>query len=281
MRHVLAASILAALLVAPFSADAKDPVFVTAKPVADRPAVTLDPSLGYVFFRSDVVTPIHLMRIASTEDQKVYEGMRAEALAKERKKYPGRLAAYKQDLQTYEILKKGGGSAKLPVPPIEPTEENFVYPAFGLLAGASIGPFNRFAKGDGGRSTYLESITPGTYRIYGLLSVVPGAAAGGTCFCMGSVMFTVKAGEVTDLGTIEAGTLLPAGHDVERDSRLIEAKILPARYVAVGKLPNYFGVTLGRMPPIPGVLEYDRDRIIDLTAEPSVSEKTPEMVSSP
>lgn len=266
MKRILVTLVLGALSVAPVPAFAKDPVFVASKPIADKPVVTLDPALGYVLVRSTVATPLHLMKIPSTEDLAAYDRMRADALAKEKKKFPGKVSAYQRDLQTYEAIKKSNSAAKKPEPPVEPTNENFVYPAFGLLAGTSIGPLNRFTKGEGGSSTYLQSITPGAYRVYGLLSAVLGAAGGGMCFCMGSVKFTVRAGEITNLGTLEAGTIVPAEPNSGVDARLAGYVVRAAEYAAVGKLPNYFGVTLSRMGPIPGVLAYNRDNIINLTA---------------
>lgn len=262
-------AVLCALLTLVLStgAVAKDPVFVVTKPVADQPIVTRDPAMGYLLLRADMQTPLHLMRIASEEDQKAYDAMRAAAFAKEQKKYPSRLAEYRRSLATYEVLKKTDRHAKMPVAPIEPTEANFVFTPFGLLAAASFGPANRFAKGENGKSVYLQSITPGTYRIYGPMFVSTQGAMG-SCFCMGSVKFTVRAGEVTDLGTVRsANRLAPASNLVEVDPRLKDWPARRADYRAVGKLPNYFGLQVSRIDSIIGVIRYDRDRIIDEAAE--------------
>lgn len=245
-------------------AAAKDPVFVVSKAISDKPTVVRDESMGYILLRADVATPMHFMKVPSPADQAAYKELRATALAKEIKKYPARLAKYKSDLALYEQLKKSGSSGTKPVEPIEPTEVNFQFTPFNLLAGASLGPMNRFTKGEKGRSVYLHSITPGTYRIYGLVDPLLGA---GTCFCMGSVEFDVKAGEVTDLGTLRNGVGLAPVHDRDSvDPRLSGWPIHSANYRAVGKLPNYFGITLGRITPINGIIDYDRDRIIDLKA---------------
>jgi hypothetical protein len=252
----------------PIEAFAKDPVFVVTKSIVDKSSVTLDPTVGYILLRAAQPMSLHLMKIANADDQAAYDKMRAEALAKERKRYPGRVGAYRQDLATYEVLKEANGRAKKPEPPVEPTEENFVYPAFGMSAGASIGPLNRFSKGEDGRSVYLQSITPGSYRIYGLMAVMPGAPVAGTCFCMGSVKFAVHAGEIVDLGDLEAdGKLNPSVSGSEIDVRLKGWTLRPADYRAVGKLPNYFGVTLSRIPAMTDVIAYDRDRIVDLKTE--------------
>jgi hypothetical protein len=256
MKKVVLLTVLSLLATPAF---AKDPVFVKSASVADKPVVQRDAQLGYVLLRADGPSSLHLMRIASPADQAAYDTMRQRALDKETKRYAERLKVYKQ---TVAVAGKTDSKEK---PPVEPTSENFVFTPFGLLAGVSIGPMNRFAKAEGGRSLYLESLTPGDYRIYGPVTVVPGWAAAGTCFCMGSVKFTVKAGEVTDLGKLMlGGGLEPAQQNVEVDTRLKDWPIRPADYRAVGKLPNYFGVTLGRIGPMPGVIRYERDRIIDV-----------------
>ena len=102
---------------------------------------------------------------------------------------------------------------------------------------------------------------------------------------MGSVKFTVNAGEVVDLGMISrGGALVPslAGSDI--DPRLADWPVKAADYKAVGKLPNYFGLTLSRIPPIAGVIGYTRDRIVDLTAErtePGVSDSSTSVEQNP
>lgn len=257
-------ALLAGLTLVAAPALAKDPVFVKATPVADKPAVQRDAATGYVLLRADNPSFLHLMRIPSAEDQVAYDAMRLRALEKEKKKYAAKMQTYRQELAA------AGKSATKPKPPLEPTAENFVFTPFGLLAGVSIGPMNRFAKGEGGSSLYLESLTPGTYRIYGPVMVVPGSAAAGTCFCMGSVKFSVTAGQVTDLGKLMlAGGIEPSQPGAEIDNRLKDWPVHPADYRAVGKLPNYYGVTLGRIKPMAGVIRYERDRIVDLRAEPS------------
>jgi hypothetical protein len=100
---------------------------------------------------------------------------------------------------------------------------------------------------------------------------------------MGSVAFEARAGEITDLGTIlvkapeqAAGQhaegiipfnfeIRPATADMPVDPRLKDMIVRPADYRPVGKLPNYFGLTIDRLHQMPGVFRYDRDRIIDLT----------------
>ena len=270
MKIKIASALIAASLLAAPAMAAKAPVFVETAVVRDTPAVTADPAKGYIYLRTAAPLPLFLMRVPSEEDQKVYDELRAAALAKEQKKYPGRFATYNSSLKTYEMLKKSGGNpGTKPVMPVEPTEENFEFTPFVMLANASMGPLNRFAKGEGGASVYLQSITPGSYRIYGLMSPLLAGPQAGPCLCMGSVKFTVRAGEVTDLGTIGLGTALltPVMSSDAVDPRLAGWTIHPADYHAVGKLPNYFGGPVSRINPIPGVIAFDRDRIIDAASD--------------
>jgi len=282
VRHILGA-MLALSLAAP--AAAKDIVFVTTSSVSDKPQVSLDPAQAYVLVRADAPTALHLMRMPNAEDQAAYDKLRAEALAKAREKYAKKRAAYER---AKAAAAKAKGNASLPVPPepIEPTESNFEFTAFGLMAGVPIGPTYRFAKQDGGFSTYLQAVTPGRYRIYGPIAVFGSQGVVGSCLCMGSVAFEAKVGEITDLGTmlvkpqqdaaadadpvrvaVTAFRIQPATAETPVDPRLKAMTIRPAAYRPVGKLPNYFGVAIDRLPEIPGVMRYDRDRIIDLTAQ--------------
>jgi len=249
-------SMLALLAVMPSLATAKDQGYATSKSVDNQPAVTQDPAKAYILLRSDDPSSLMLMRIADAADQARYDAARTETLAEEHEKYLGRLKAYERD-------NKGGTIER----PVEPTEANFVYPSFGETATITLGGGGRFAKGSNGYSVYLQEITPGSYRIYGMGPIMQGL---GACYCMGSVRFEAKAGEVTDLGTLTGvNALTPVTPEVATDPRLAQWTIRPARYRAVGKLPNFHGVPVTRIMPIAGVLAYDRDRIIDLAATPA------------
>ncbi len=287
MKPKLFVAAAALLLAAPAMAKDKDVVFVTSSAIKDKPAVTLDKAQAYILLRSDAAMPLHLMRVPSAEDQAAYDRMRADALTKARGKYVKKLASYEKAKALAADARQRGSSAGFTVPdkPVEPTEENFEFTPFGLMTGVSIGPMNRFAKQDGGASTYLHAVTPGTYRIYGPITVIPNGAAVGTCLCMGSVSFEARAGEIVDMGAIavkvppaEADAaqtegiiafnfqLQPATPAMSVDGRLKDVPIRPAAYRPIGKLPNYFGLTIDRLAEMPGVMRYERDRIIDLTA---------------
>lgn len=85
------------LIAAPALAKEKPPVFVGSKPVKDKPAVVLDPAKAYVLLRSDVSTPLYLMKVPTAEDQASYDRLRTAALAESREKYARKLASYQRE----------------------------------------------------------------------------------------------------------------------------------------------------------------------------------------
>ncbi|MEG3085780.1 hypothetical protein [Sphingomonas sp. PB4P5] len=283
-KHLLAAlAALGAVVAAvPAAAKEKPPVFVVASAVKDKPAVALDPTKAYILLRTANAAPLYLMKVPTAEDQATYDRVRAAALAEAREKYGKKAASYER---ARAAAAKSPGLS-VPEKPVEPTEANFEFVQFGMMASVGIGPMNRFAKSKE-LSTYLHEVTAGTYRVYGQLAAPAGAAAIGSCFCMGSVKFDAPAGAIVDLGVIDPPVVQeptpgdssqpavadtkplfrPAGTDMPIDPRLSAAKIVSAAFKAVGKLPNYYGVTISRIPEMPGVMRYDRDRIVDLTAQ--------------
>lgn len=279
MRALLPLAALG-LLAAPAIAKTKPPVFVESQPVKDKPVVALDPTKAYVLLRSDLATPLYLMKVPTAADQAAYDKLRADALAESREKYARKLVGYEQDRK----LAAKTPNMRPPERPTEPTEDNFQFVSFEMMASVGVGPLNRFAKSKES-SVYLQELTPGTYRIYGLLSVMPNGAAVGSCFCMGSVKFTARAGEIADMGVIQAKVtpqryegdsshpadlagqtfFAPAPAGMPNDPRLASARIVPARYHPIGKLPNYLGLTITRLPAMADVMRYDRDRIVDMS----------------
>ncbi|MBA16950.1 MAG: hypothetical protein CMN73_11450 [Sphingomonas sp.] len=256
-----------------------DYVFVDHKAVRDKPDAQLDPAKAYLMYRLNGISPLYLIKEPTEADLAEYARLRGEALAEAQEDYPKDRTRYERRLQRWNLNPVGDP----PEEPVEPTDENFEFTPIEQLEMFSIGPLNRFAKNT--VSVYLEELPPGTYRIYGLLRQPNGDARPGLCFCMGSVRFEVRAGEVTDLGFLDMPALNamqdPTDHEtplrvfgslpegVDLDSRIV-ASGLPLRAADLhpaGKLPNYFGVATYRIPAIPGVIAYDRDRIIDLTAK--------------
>lgn len=260
-------------------AKSKVPVFVEAKHVKDAPAVTLDPAKAYILLRTPNAMPMHFVKIPTAEDQIAYDKLREEAFAEAKEDYAKAVVKYERDLA---VAKKTSGM-KLPKKPVEPTESNFQFTQFSQMANFTMGPFNRFYSKGGG--TYLHAVTPGTYRIFGQVDPLIGM---GVCYCMGSVTFTAEAGKIVDLGTMttdlansgpaEKGdsssprlaamtlALDPVDDTTPVDPRLSSLPRIPADLHAAGKVANYMGIAISRLPAIKGVLGYQRDRIIDRKA---------------
>lgn len=281
-KKLICAAIAALAFAAPALAGDKPPVFVETMAVPDKPGFAIDPAKAYVLLRGDTPTAMYLMRVPSETDAAAYAGYRARELAKAHEKYLRRLKQYEDQM----AAPAQPGVAR-PVKPVEPTDENFQATPFEVMTAISIGPLFRFAKVKGGESTYLQMLTPGEYRIYGPI-IFSAAGPMGACYCMGSVKFEARAGEITDIGALmtkgvafqtpPAGDssmpmlgdptvyLRPAPATMVLDPRLASLPIRPAVFHPVGKLPNYYGIQVARIPAMPGVIAYDRDRIIDLTA---------------
>lgn len=261
------------------AAKSKVPVFVEAKHVKDSPTVTLDPAKAYILLRTPNAMPMHFVKIASADDQVAYDRLRNEAFAEAKEDYVKDLAKYDRDL----ALSKKTSGMKTPKKPLEPTEGNFQFTQFAQMANFTMGPLNRFYSKDG--STYLHAVTPGKYRIFGQVDPLVGI---GVCYCMGSVTFDAEAGKIVDLGTIDldlanagppekgdsssprvaayAFALEPVNDLTPVDARLKSLPRIPADLRAAGKMANYMGIAISRLPAIKGVLSYQRDRIIDKKA---------------
>lgn len=144
MRIMALGAMALSLFAAPAVAKSKNVVFVTSAAVKDKPAVTLDRAQAHILLRSDMAMALQLMKVPSAEDQAAYEQMRADAFAEAREKYTRKLASYERAKKLADNAKKSGSGPGMTLPekPIEPTEANFEFTAFGLLSGVSIGPMN-------------------------------------------------------------------------------------------------------------------------------------------
>jgi hypothetical protein len=263
-------------------------------PVKDSATVQLDPNGAYILLRSPAPVPINLFRIATPAEVEEYRVRRSEALAKAHKKWKGKHADWVKNREAYRA--QGINMDE----PVEPTEANFDFPPIDKENLIGFGPLFRFAKAKGGNSTYLQRVWPGRYVVYGSIMINPNGATTGMCVCMGTIAFDARPGVVTDVGLVKAGmadaltwpgmlgkidpqdaakmrtgemtmmrwTLPDASLPV--DPRLSSYKVVPAEFKPAGPVPNYYGVQVDRMTAIPGVLAYDRDKIVD----PSASQST-------
>jgi hypothetical protein len=259
-------------------------------PVKDSQSVHLDPNGAYILLRSPAPVPINLFRIATPEEVEDYRARRVEALAKAHKKWKSKHADWVKNRETYRAQ---GINADEPV---EPTEANLAFPPLDQENLIGFGPLFRFAKAKGGNSTYLQRVWPGRYVVYGSVLVGSNGATTGMCVCMGTVAFDAKPGEVVDIGSVKVSMtdpltwpkmidkaepddvdglrsgaitmmrLYPQDGSQPIDPRLSAYKVVPAKLGPAGPVPNYYGVQVDRLTAIPGVLAYDRDRIVDVAA---------------
>lgn len=151
----------------------------------------------------------------------------------------------------------------------------------------TFGPKSFFDRtgGPDGSFTYLTEVEPGEYTYLGPMIVTTHGPAPGECYCMGSVKFVAKAGQITSLGdflslgwadreALMQTTIDPASipdrpavpTDWSVPDSLAQYPHAKAELRAVGRRDNFFNALVGRIPPVPGVLAYDRDAVIDLVA---------------
>lgn len=280
ISRILAAAAAITLIPALAAADA-----VEEKHVLTGKA-TLDPAMGYMFLQAAGRTYGLFLREPDDATRAEYQAEWDEAFAKAQKKYVSALKSWEGRAAIARQTKQ-----KVPDKPEEPTRETFSIGPILMRDMVSFGPMYVYTKSDT-QITYLNAVKPGTYIYYGPLLYAPGQPVGGMCYCMGTVRFEVKAGVITDLGNfLIAGPKLTPPYDYstqmglkQNEERVAKGKdplwvpqevafgvpdslsklpTVRAEFHASGKLNNYFGVLVTRMPPIPGVLDYRRDAVID------------------
>lgn len=249
----------------------------------------LDPAKGYIFASGASRTFGTFLRVPDDSTRAEYQKDWDEGFAKAQQKYQSALKTWENDVALAKQTK-----SKPPAKPDEPTRETFSIGAIELRDMVGFGPMFVFSKNDT-QFSYLTAVKPGTYIYYGPLISAPNVAPAGQCFCMGTVKFEVKAGAVTDLGNSLLALPKPAApysvgsqavmkQNEERKAKGKDPiwnppeltygvpdslKAIPAEraeFHASGKLNNYFGVPIDRMPPIAGVLDYRRDTVVDVRA---------------
>lgn len=279
IRTITLAAVLLALG-APLSAAPRDRA--EYKAVEEKNLVSgkhkLDPAKAYIFIRSPMRSSGAFLKVPDAAEVADYEAEWREELADARKDYPGKLARWQA---------KVAAKTKAGDKPVEPTEENFAIAPIEQRMIVSFGPQFVYSKSADGADakffTYLIEVEPGEYSYFGPLMVMPNGQTFGTCYCMGSVRFEAKKGEITSLGdflslgwadremlsqsTIERANLpereaKPTDWSVPDSLSALPAA--PARLRAAGKVNNFIRALVGRIPPVPGVLAYDRDIPIDL-----------------
>ncbi len=156
------------------------------------------------------------------------------------------------------------------------------------------GPDNAFATKsgdfliDGEMRTLLLEVPPGTYVLYGSTLGSGGLV---TCNCLGTVKFAAKAGEITNMGSLFADkvhkpspiphlednvgpsmfsygfifgqALVPATSADPVPAVLKAFPVVLAEYHAVGLFHEPGAGSINRLPAVPGILGYQRSKVID------------------
>ncbi len=265
------------------------------EPVKDKPDVVLDAQKSYLVIRSTAATPMVFVRRPEKEELEDYMKRRGEALSKAHAKWVKKHASWKSNLASWKKQAPAGRDPKPPVEPVEPNDLNLAFPSIEEENMIQIGPLNRFGK-QSDSSTYVHMVRPGSYAFYGPVFMGIGAPSTGSCMCMGSIEFDIGKGEIVNAGTVKSNLTdayqlakdkaiekpkddfdLPAGINAmgwgppssedAMDARLSKYKVTAAKLRPSRRFPNYFGVFIDRLTAIPGILEYDRDKIIEQSSK--------------
>lgn len=284
ITHTMLAAIGALALAQPALAQQVDPVRIERVP--DRDSVIIDPAKAYLLVEGSGVL-LATFLLAPTEEQRAeWSRQRAAALQEAIDRYPRLLERYRRDKETWDRIAARGvrPSGREPVEPVMPAEDNFSWPELEPRMTVLIGPFNRFSSNEGA-SLWLYEVPAGTYTYYSQGS----AAAGlGDCMCMGTVRFDVPVGRITAvrIGTqwldreggpaderpevensndmfARMGAYVDPPSDAALDPRLPRELIRSPEFVLVERLPNWFGGTVNRIQPSPGLFHYERGRMVD------------------
>lgn len=273
-----------------------------AEPVEEKNVIAgkakLDPTMGYILISGPGRQFGMFLRVPDDSTFAAWEKDRQRAFEKA-------LRGYKTTYANWQILADNAKAnhSKPPAEPTKPTLESVQVDPPELRDVAAFGPQFVYSKGE--TVTYLQAVKPGTYRWYGNVIGGGGIPAGGTCMCMGTVQFEVKPGVVTDTGNwLQAAPHGGEDMDVSRralkeaNAKRVAAGKEPrlplppseprfglpaslkdwpsvqAEFRASGKLNNYYGIFISRLSPIPGVLGYRRDAVVDLRTGQEIESPT-------
>lgn len=255
--------------------------------------VTIRTDRAYLLFRAirpDGVRnfePI-LLRIPRREEMARYDAARRAAFARaEAEQLRRRESAIRQRADNQRQGRPSVGS----LPPLLSLETfNFTFPEIQNVQ--NIEASRPFVRGRP-ESTYLVEVVPGDYVLYGI-SWDGGPAFLAVCMCLGTVGFQAPAGVITDLGYFFAdtvgdvsaipelradsgfgpsisswhrlvgATIRPAHQGSSMPEALRTANVRPATYRAVGKFVDPSANSINRLAPVPGILAYDRGRVVDV-----------------
>ena len=254
---------------------------------------TIAPDRAYILMSSNARAQGLFFKTADEADLALFMEDWEKQYAKARKKYESKLASYEK--QQAEIAKGSlaSNTVRLEKPDLV-SRGTFSIGSVERRLTAGFGPMFAFDKSEGPDGedvySYLIELDPGEYTYYGPIFLNPNGAAFGTCMCMGSVKVDAKPGVVTNLGDflamrwvdaegwrqagINAAEMADRRPPVSAIDYTVPAAlqghaVVEADWRAAGKVDNWYGIMIGRLPPMDGVLAYERDRIVDLKARPA------------
>jgi hypothetical protein len=280
MRFILFLGIVLLTASAQFAGDAQ-----AQSQIGGRGAVTVNPQKAYIFFRAPEKVEISFLRQVTPEQITQWRARRAEALPRALERYSRAQRDYDRMVRSCERQRQPCMTMSRPTPV---TDETFYFPPPELQNFLPVSKGPQFSQLEGGGYTYLIEVPPGTYTLYGTMTS-NAYSASGFCLCMGSLRFDARAGQIADIGEIRYAAdlarqvqhvptigrvssieIVPYAAAMTRPDRLANLPIVAAELRAADKMPNYYGVFIDRHPAVPGILRYERDRVIDArTGQPA------------
>lgn len=239
----------------------------------DKESVGVDPTMATIVVRSNYSTGIELFRKVEAMDRASWDSIRQDAYAKAAKKYQRALKTYETDIKMWN-----SGSSydrqllrSKPVKPAEVTLDTIPMAPIELDNYVGVGRKPFVAEDTAGMRTFIVKVVPGTYYLAGAPNPM-GAIGVGTCFCMGTVGFTVRPGQLVDVGTVRGppkdfyapATFTPPAAGAAALPQLAGRVAEPATIFAAGKMANFKATPVTRLNPVQGMLGYDRDIPLDL-----------------
>ncbi len=248
------------------------PAALSATPIEEKNLVkgkqTINSQFGYIYIHGNRRHQGVFLPIPTDEERAAFEEER-------KRNVDGVKARNAEKQKAWAAKRDANGGREPPLPTLEVVASKWMAP-FELQRPALFGPSYVFAKWkQPDHYAYLTEVRPGRYYYYGPMM---GAGGFGLCFCMGSFWFEVGEGEIVNLGDMVANmgadSLGPVPGVSPREFDLATVDYaLPASLAAYpnrvpdlhpyGKSKNFFGVTIGRAPPIKGVLGYHRGEVVD------------------
>lgn len=246
----------------------------------DTPIV-LRADRAYIFYRTPNRTSFRFVREPDAAELAAHAAARTEAFERARTRSERRLTQWRQGR---EMCRPGSTDRRCHEPrPAVVTEDTFEYPS--VLEDNFVGnEYRPRLIHQEAWSGWLIAVEPGTYALYGEIVETTNGMSG-VCYCMGSVRFEARGGQITDVGEIvgvpadQQGnvdlqnfrlghfvTVAPWNASMRSPTQFANLQVAPAELRAADKMPNHFGIPITRLAPIEGVLGYERDRVIDLRA---------------